>query len=119
MPEVAVPVPASAYSTVTCLWNAALRLTVKVMLVVPLSPSVALAEPMDRVGSGVSSSVIVPVPVPTSSRALKESPLNATSTVSSDSASVSPCTASVTVLRVCPGLKVSLTRGREQFRFVV
>ena len=56
MPEVAVPLPASAYPTVTGSWLAWLKLTVKVRVpaVAPV-PSVTLGESMASVGraSGV------------------------------------------------------------------
>ena len=78
----------------------ALRLTVKVMFVEPLSPSFTLGESMETESASSFLIVPIPVPVPMSTPAPKESPLNRTTTVSSGSGVLSPCTATVTVLLV-------------------
>ena len=46
-----MPVPASAYCTVTAVALAALRVTVKVRFVEPLSPSFTLGESIDSTGN--------------------------------------------------------------------
>ena len=113
VPEVAVDCAVtSPYATSTCRLFAVLRLTVKFMFVEPVSPSITVGESMETID--VSSSVIVPVPVPMPApmRAAKggKAPLNCATTVSCASSSVSPCTATATVLLVSPALKRSVTR---------
>ena len=86
------------------------------MFVEPVSPSVTLGESMAT--PDVSSSVIVIVPMLLllllleSTRAAKggKAPLNRATTVSSSSSSVSPRTATDTVLLVSPALKRSVIR---------
>ena len=57
MPDVAVPVPASAYATVTWLALAALNVTVNVRFAEPLSPSFTLGESIDSVGKAAARTV--------------------------------------------------------------
>ena len=102
----AVPVPTSAYCTVTCWPLAALNLTVNVRFVEPLSPSVTLGESIDSVGRS-SSSVIVPVPLTVEIVAFAAL-LRVTTTVSFDSSSVSPVTDTLKVWLVVPAVKVSV-----------
>ena len=82
------------------------------MFVEPVSPSTTVGESMET--SDVSSSVIVSVPVLALELIVVEktgkAPLNPTTTVSSSSSSVSPCTATDTVLLVSPALKRSVIR---------
>ena len=106
VPEVAVPVVASAYFTVTCLPLAALSVTEKLMATVPLSPSVTLAAPIEIVGAA-SLSVIVPMPVPVEIVALVGL-LSFTATVSSGSSIVSPLTVTAMLLVVSPAAKVKV-----------
>ncbi len=58
MPAVAVPVPASAYSTVTAESLVGLRDTVNVRCFEPLSPSATLGLSIDKVGSPSSSRMV-------------------------------------------------------------
>ena len=97
--------PASAYSTVTALGLAGLSVTTNCRSAEPLSPSVTLGDEIDS--PEPSSLVIVPVPVAEAIEAL-EAPLSCTSTVSADSWSVSPLTATVTVFAVSPAANVSV-----------
>ena len=77
-----------------------------VRFVVPLSPSVTLGESIDSVGAP-SSSMIVPVPVAVAIVA-PVAPLRVTTTVSTDSSSVSPVTDTSKVRLVVPAAKVSV-----------
>ena len=99
-----MPVPASAYSTVTCRPLAALRDTRKLKSVEPLSPS-SRAEAEIIISGASSSSVIVPVPVAVEISAFA-APLRVTATVSFGSSRVSPVTDTVIVFRVSPAAKV-------------
>ena len=100
------PVP-SAQSTVTCWPLAALNVTVNVRFAEPLSPSFTLGELTDSVGP--SSFVIVPVPVPAVfDTAAFVALLSDTTTVSFDSASVSPVTDTSKLRLVVPAAKVSV-----------
>ena len=101
-----MPVLASAKPTVTCRPLAAFSVTEKLMVTVPLSPSVTLAEPIETVGNA-SSSVIVPVPVPVKMVAFVGL-LSFTLTVSSASSSVSPLTVTAMLLLVSPAAKVKV-----------
>ena len=101
----AVPVPASAYCTVTCWPLAALSVAVNVSVVEPLSPSVTLGESMEMVT--LSSLTIVPVPVAVEIVAFAAL-LRVTMTVSSASSSVSPVTDTLKVWLVVPTGKVSV-----------
>ena len=88
---------------------AGFRVTVKFMFVEPLSPSVTVGELIENVGVDVSSSLMVPVPL----LAVVDSPapdalLRAITTVSSDSAVMSPVTATVIVWLVVPAANVSI-----------
>ena len=95
------PVP-PAQSTVTSHPVSSLKVTVNVRFLEPLSPSVTLGELIDS--DGLSSSVIVPVPVSVPIVPLS-APLRITTTVSSSSGSVSPVTATLKVFSVSPGSK--------------
>ena len=79
-----------------------------VRFVEPLSPSATLGESIESVGVA-SSSVIVPVPVPTVlDMAAFVGLLNVTTTVSFASSSVSPSAATLKVWLVVPAAKVSV-----------
>ena len=88
----------------TSLEEGELRLTVKVRVAVPLSPSVTLGESMDATGVP-SSSVMVPVPVPAAMVAFAALP-SVSTTVSFDSSVVSEVTETEKVLLVSPATKV-------------
>ena len=104
----AVPVPASAYRTVTCCPLAGLKVTVNVRFFDPLSPSVTLGESIDNVGTP-SLSVIVPVPVPAVvETAAFVGALSDTRTVSFDSSRTSPVTDTLKVSLVVPAANVSV-----------
>ena len=100
----AVPPAPSAYSTVTSFVLAGASVTVKVRFTVPASPSLTRGESMESAET-VSSSAIVPVPdaVPTAAPSALPS---VTTTVSSDSAALSPITDTVMVLLLSPAAKV-------------
>ena len=106
-----MPVPASAYRTVTGRPEAALRVTVYVSAVAPLSPSATLGELIDSVGVS-SSSVIVPVPVPAVvETAAFTGSFSRTVTVSFASFRTSPVTDTLKVWLVVPAAKVSVPPG--------
>ena len=86
---------------------AGLSVTVNVIVVDPVSPSVTLGESIDRVG--ISLSVMVPVPVAVEIGVPEGvGLLIVTRTVSSCSATSSPVTEISMVLLVSPALKVSV-----------
>ena len=74
----------------------------------PESPSLTFAEWIRTIGGPRSLSKMVPVPVPVPISTPEEAPLNCTTTVSSGSAALSPCTATVTVLLASPGANVKV-----------
>ena len=85
--------------------DASARLTVKIRLLVPVSPS--STEPPVMLTSGAASSLrIVPVPVPSRIVAIVGSE-RMTVSASSTSCVVSPATPIVMLLLVSPGAKVS------------
>ena len=63
-----MPVPASAYCTVTVLVLAGIRVTVKVRLVEPLSPSVTLGELIDSVDPTCAAALTANINDPATSR---------------------------------------------------
>ena len=87
---------------------AALNVTVKFMVVEPLSPSFTLGEEIDSVG-GSSSSVMAPVPTPAVLEiAAFAALLRLTRMVSSTSSVASPVTNTAMVLLVSPAAKVKV-----------